>query len=293
MMEKIKLITDTTSDIPEDLLEQYNIDMLSIPIAIDGEGFYERESFTLEEFIERLENSDEIPKTSRIALSVYQACYEKAYHEGYTHVYNITINAGGSGTNASAQQALAAFYDTHPEAREKISIKVIDSKTYSAAYGHGIVKLAEEIENGATVEEVEAFLDDWFHSIDIYLGCYSLEYARKSGRINAAVAFVGDMLGMRPVIRMVDGKTEIVSKVRGSLRLVDKLFDEYQKVKGKRPDIEVAVVHGRNIEESLRLKKMIEKDLGREIPLYPMGASIMINAGPDVCAFVIKGEKRC
>lgn len=290
-MDKIKLITDTTSDIPDNLLEKYNIDMLSIPVAIDGEGYYERESFTIEEFYQLLENCNEIPKTSRISETVYIASYEKAYHEGYTHVFNVTINAGGSGTNASAQLARNTFYKENPEAEGKIDIQVVDSKTYSVAIGHGLILAAEKIEEGASAEEIAAFLEDWYNTVDIYLACYTLQYAKKSGRIGAATAFVGEMLGMRPIIRMVDGKTKTVDKLRGNLGIVDKLFQQYKKVRHSK-DAEVMVAHGRNIEEAKRLQKLIQKDIGREIPLYPLGSAIMINAGPDACAFVIKGESQ-
>ena len=134
-MQKIKIVTDSASDIPQEDLEALGIEMLSIPIAVDGKGYFERKSFSIEEFYDILDGASEIPVTSRIPEQDYFACYRGAMEKGYTHLINVTINASGSGVNAAAHMARDRFYADIPGARQKLEIHIVDSGTYSLAYG--------------------------------------------------------------------------------------------------------------------------------------------------------------
>ena len=285
-MEKIKFIADTPCDLLDEELQRYSIDMPSVPITVDGQGFFERRSFSVNEFYTVLNNATEIPATSRVPVSEFQECYTRAYKEGYTTIFCVTINAGGSGTNASALMARDLFFQENPDASGKVALHVVDSKTYSLGYGYPVLQAAKMAEAGSSSEEIHKYLLDWFDSVEIYLACYSLKHAKKSGRINAAAAFVGDMLGVRPIIRMVDGDTKIVDKVRGDKQLVPHLFKTYLDVR-RSADDPVIVVHGEDPQGGIELCELISKEIGREVPRYNIGASIAINAGPNIVAVVV------
>ena len=284
-MEKIKFMADTPCDITDEDLKRYNIDMPSVPITVDGQSFFERRSFSIKEFYKVLNEAEEIPATSRVPAADFMDCYQRAFNEGYTTVINVTINAGGSGTNASAIMAREMFFQEVPQAVNKIDIHIIDSKTYSMGYGYPVMEAAKMAEAGASSQDILAYLNEWFNAVEIYLGCYSLKHAKKSGRINAAAAFVGDMLGLRPIIRMVDGETTIVEKIRGDKNLVPRLFEIYKRER-RSADDPVIVVHGEDDECGAELCALLEAELGHKIPMYNIGASIAINAGPNIVALV-------
>ena len=284
-MEKIKLIADTPCDIPDKALQRYNIDMPSVPVTVDGQGYFERRSFTIKEFYKILNEAENIPTTSRVPTDEFLGCYRRAYEEGYTKIITVTINAGGSGTNASALMARDMFFQEVPEANGKVEIFVLDSKTYSMGYGYPVMEAAKMAEAGKELQEILDYLNAWFESVEIYLGCYSLKHAKKSGRINAAAAFVGDVLGLRPVIRMVDGSTKVIEKVRGDKNLVPHLFNTYMQNRRSAND-PVVVVHGEDAQCGIELCELIEKEIGRKVPRYYIGASIAINAGPNIVAVV-------
>ena len=128
-MEKIKLITDSACDIPVEDEKRLGITILPIPITIGTEGYYERESFNFDQFYDIVEAAEEIPVTSHILSITYQEEYEKALAQGYTHVIVVTIYSGASNMNFAAHAAISAFYEEHPEAKEKITIEVLDSRT--------------------------------------------------------------------------------------------------------------------------------------------------------------------
>lgn len=290
-MEKIKFIADTASDIPDDMLLKYDIDMPSVPISIEGMGYYERRSFTIQEFYKLLNKTGEIPTTSRVPVEDYLECYVKAYKKGFTDIINVTINASGSGTNASAHMASDIFYKENPDAKGKMRIHILDSKTYTMAYGAPVVEGAKMARHGKSAAEILNYLQDVFDTCEIYLACYTLDYAKKSGRINAAAAFVGDVLGVRPIISLIDGQTKIVSRVRGDKQLLPQLMACYEQ-NCEDYGAPVMAVCGEVAEYGMQLQQLLQKKLGREVPLYNAGASIVINAGPKIAAIVCRGKKR-
>lgn len=288
-MEKIKFITDSACDIPDEDLQRLDIDMHGFSIAIDGIGFTERKDFSFGEYYKMLANAKEIPTTSKITDFAYMKSYEKAYTLGYTHIITVTINAGGSGTYDSAVLAKKRFFEEHPEASDKIDITVIDSRTYSAAYGYPIIKGAEMAQEGASAASIISFLQDWFSRAEIYAGCFTLKYAQKSGRIHFATAFVGEVLGMRPVIALINNTTETVAKVRGDKNIPLALLEQYRKAGLSKTD-PIVIIHGENADEGKDLQEMFEKEFKISPPTYYAGAAIVTNIGPRVLAIVYKGE---
>ena len=138
------------------------------------------------------------------------------------------MNAGGSGINESAQMAANFFFEETSEAMGVLSIHIVDSMTYSLAYGYPVMCAADMAQNGKTAEEILDFLCDILLRMEISLVCCTLEYAKRSGRITAAAALAGDILGLRPTIAMIDGTTKITAKSRGRKKATRNLIDTYR-----------------------------------------------------------------
>jgi DegV family protein with EDD domain len=258
---------------------------------VDGREYFERKSFSIREFYGILAAAKEIPVTSRVPAAEFQLAYRKAWESGCTDVICVTINAGGSGTNESAHMAKAMFYNDCPDAEADMRIHIIDSKTYTVAYGLPVVKSAQMARQGKSVAEILAYLHDFFDRLEVYLVCYTLEYARKSGRITAAAAVVGDMLGIRPVIAMIDGATKTVEKVRGDKAIPAKLLQIFKK-RCENPEDLICVVDAAVDEYGQTVQALFQKELNRKIPIHKAGASIVINAGPRIVAICCLGRKR-
>lgn len=290
-MEKIKLTADSACDIPDEYLTEYNIDMPCVPIAVDGVEYMERKSFSIRQFYDILENAAEIPTTSRVRIDDYLDCYKRAFDEGYTHIINVTINAGGSGTHTSAQMAKTQFFEQYPEAKDTLSIIVVDSRTYSMAYGLPVVEAAKMARAGKTAAEILDYLQDCFDTQEVYLACYSLEYAKYSGRIGAAAAFVGDVLGLRPIILMANGQTKVVEKVRGDKNLPARLHQIYLQNRAD-ADTQPIIIRGALDEPAETLRGILDSETGRSVPVYYAGASIVINSGPKILAVIFRGKTR-
>lgn len=290
--EKILLMTDTASDISDEDLIKGGIVMLPIPLAIDGKGYLERVDFTTAEFYERLARAKELPSTSHILSPTYEQAYQDALEQGYTHVINVTITSKGSNMFGAAVQAKIQFYRQNPEALEKMQITVLDSGSYSLGYGYPIVEASKKIAAGKSAGEIVAYLDDFFSRTEIVFAVYSLEYAKKSGRIPAAAAFVGDVLGLRPIISIIDGVTTVTEKVRGDKNVIPRVV-EYAYGRAADKKCATAVVTGSLEGTREEISKAISKRFGgAPRAFFQAGAAITINSGPKVVGMIIQGEKR-
>lgn len=287
--EKILLMTDTAADIPDEVILEGGIMMLPIPIAIDGKGYLERVDFTAEEFYQRLAASRELPSTSHILSVTYEQAFEEALDQGYTDVILTTITSRGSNMFQAAVMGKKSFLEAHPDA---LRITILDSGSYSLGYGWPISEAAALAREGVSAGEIIAWLDDWYSCAEIIFATYSLEYAKKSGRIPAAAAFVGDVLGLRPLISIIDGETKVVEKVRGDKNVVTRLV-EYAAGRAVDKKGPTAVIYGSVESYGEDLVKALSKRLGRAPRLCgQLGASIAINSGPKTVGLVYRGVKR-
>ena len=183
-MSKYVVLTDSTCDLPEEAAKQHNIDIVCFKIALDGEGYTERVDFTPEQFCEMLKKASGLPTTAQITQFEFFDKFEEYDRQGVEQTLYISINAGGSGTNAAAHAAAAQFHEEHPDSRMEIFI--VDSHAYSMAEGAGVIEAKQKLDAGETMESVVEYLNDKYAKMEILLTAYTLKVIRKSGRISAA-----------------------------------------------------------------------------------------------------------
>lgn len=290
-MQKIKIITDSACDISKEMERDLDILVLSFPITVDDKSYMERIDFTPAEFYDILLSSPRIPVTSQITNLRFCEVYEKLFDEGYTEVVYVSINSKGSSTRDAAMMAIDMFYDARPEAKGIMNIHVVDSLNYTLAYGYPVIQAALKAQKGADIKEILAYLEDWFASVEIYFAPYTLEFVKKSGRVSCAAAFVGELIGLRPIISIIDGETKIVEKVRGDKSIIPALIKHAQK--SRIPETPYCTVCGMIKEHGEELVVQATKKLGQPPELNgDVGAAIAINAGPKVVALIIKGPRR-
>ena len=280
-MAKIKIVTDSTADIPVEIRESLGIKVLPITI-IDGDKEY-KDGFdmTPQEFYEVLENAKEIPSTSRVVPVLYGELYEECYKEGYTDVILTCLNSKGSSTMQGAIMSKDMFYEDYPDAKGKINIHIIDSKTYTMAYGMAVIKAAEMVNDGASVDEILAEINNWIEKVKVLFIPMNLKFVKKSGRVSAASAFVGDALGLKPIITFDDGDSKVINKVRGDKKAISTMID--MVIADREEGTPYSIVYGTNMEAYEKLRETCAEKL--DIPPtyeYLVGAVISINAGPNV-----------
>lgn len=291
MNARIKLITDSACDIPAAEEQRYGIRIMSFPVTVGDRGYMEREDFTPEEFYEIVLHEPKIPVTSQITSIRFYEEFKQTAADGYTEIIYVSINGGGSSTYASACMAREELYEKHPELRDKLKIHLVDSHTYCAAYGYAVVEAAKKIERGASSAEIVAYLEDWFASVEIYVAPFTLEFVKKSGRVPCAAAFVGELMGLRPIISIIDGETKVIEKVRGDKAVIPALLKHASAA--RIPHTPYLVVGGVLPEPIAEMEEKAKKQFGSPCAgSYHAGAAITINIGPKMVAVIVKGKNR-
>lgn len=286
-MAKIKISTDSTADIPAQLVKELNIEFVPLLIIHKDKEYRDGIDLTSAEFFDILENSDAMPSSSCVPPYTYKELFEKAYNDGYTDIIHTTINAKGSSTYQGAVMMRTEFYEDHPEAEGKFNIHVIDSTTYSMCYGYAVVQAARQAAAGATVEEIIAGINDWIEHVRPAFLPMNLKFVKKSGRVSAAAAFVGDALGLKPVITFEDGESKVITKIRGENTSIKKLVDlvESERV----PNTPYMIVYGKNVDQYEKLKEECIQRFGQEPEIcYEIGNIISINTGPYLVAVIYR-----
>lgn len=281
MNKKRIIITDSASDISLEAEKELGIRVLPFQVSIDGKSYTSRIDFTNEEFYGMLESASKIPTTSQITPFEFEELYLELFNAGYEDAILILINSAGSATFNNAKNSVKNFLENHPEAEGKINIYTIDARSYTCAYGYPVTVAAKMLNDGKSTKDIVSYLEDYMQRSVIYAGLYTLKYAGKSGRIPSAAAFVGDVLGLKPLMRICDNQITTKDKVRGEKKIIPAVIEKIQE--NIEPNGEYVIVYG--CDETVR-DQMIEAATAKfgypPVDSYRIGAAIAVNAGPKV-----------
>lgn len=289
----VKLITDSAADIPQKEVQAHNIRIMAIPITVDGVTYRESVDFTSEEYYKMLTAAKTIPTTAQITPIEFADAFREEIAAGNRELICVTITARGSGIYNAACLARKMVLEEAASSGEEAVIEVVDSASYTYGYGHAVVAAAKAAQEGKTFGEVMELLQRELSTWQVYFAMTNLDFAKKSGRITSAAAFVGEVLGFRPILTVHNGETDTIQKVRGDHKIVPAMLDIFQKrVSIDDRGFYIArgfyIIQARDKSLPRELKKTLEKATGRKcLGEYPIGASVTTNAGPTVFGMII------
>ena len=287
-MKKFVVLTDSACDLPQDQADQHHIDILCFKLALDGEGYTERVDFTPEEFSEMLRKTDGMPTPSQIAQYEFLDKFEEYARDGVEEVLYVSINSTGSSTNANAHAAAAQFREDHPES--SMRIEIVDSHSYSVTYGTELCAAAQKLADGESLDDVVAYLNDRFARLELVLTAYTLKVIRRSGRVSAAAAIAGDLLGIRPIFTLIDGVSQVVKKVRGDKQVLSAMVNHCKSRMTPGTPYYIGVTNHKFEEE---YAAALEKSIGYPPKqIFHLGSAVCSNTGPEAVGILFEGEKR-
>jgi DegV family protein with EDD domain len=267
--------------------QTYGVDIVPLTILIGEKEYVDRVELSSRQFYEYAAACPTIPKTAAVTPMRFYEAFKKC--EGATDIICPLINSTGSSTYSNA--IIAA--DMLKEEGFRTNIHIIDSRGYSMVYGWTVIEGVKKILAGKSVADVLAFMDDWFASAEIYLLAFDLKYMKKSGRINAAAAFLGEMMGLKPLISLNDGISRVEKKSRGEKNLI---LDGADYCHNRAiPGTVWGVAWG---EEALapqvaEFVKLYTKKAGSP-PSFDthLGGVVGANTGPKAIGVILKGKNR-
>ncbi|MDE5752939.1 MAG: DegV family protein, partial [Oscillospiraceae bacterium] len=273
------------------LTEELGIDMRSILLTIQGESYQEQRDLSKEEFYDILAHADEMPSTSQITSFVFQEAFEKYAQEGYTDLICVSINAQGSATYQNACNARDLLYQEHPEYAERMKIHILDGGNYTIAYGYPVLEAVKMADRGESVENILHYLENWLSNVGVYFVPMTLKYVKKSGRLTAAAAFAGEILGLRPMIHIAHGEIAVSEKIRGEKNIISRITE---KVRSQIiPGSPYLILEGSNPAYADQVEEALTKQLGYA-PVYrtKVGSAVALNAGHDLVAVILLEEQK-
>ena len=223
MISKYKIYADAAADIPTEVRERYGIGVLPIPVAMGERTIQSGVEITNEEFYALMDSYNGIPVTSQITPYTFEELYRAELAAGTRDLILLLINSKGSATYFNAVSTRDRFYEENEEAKEKLRIHLFDGGSYSGGYGYAAILAAQKLEMGAPIDDVLKLVDSQLKKQRVYFGLYSLKYAGKSGRIPSAAVFVGEALGIKPIMQVWDHAITTVGKARGEKKLIKEI----------------------------------------------------------------------
>ena len=290
-MSKIKFVTDSAADIPRQYVQQYAIQVLPFPIALEQGEIQDGVDYPPEEFYPLLKVQSKIPTHAQLVPYQFEEVYEQAWKEGFDAVIYTAINFKGSATGSNALLAQKSFFAAHPEAVGKFEIEVIDSKTYTYNYGYAVVEAARAAQDGSlTAAQAVAMIRDWLDHAKILFTCFDLSFARKSGRISAAAAIMGGVMGICPVMSFPNGGSIVLAKPRGGRRAMKEIVR--MMCEEMEPGTPYLVINAALEDKNREILEACEEAVGYPpVEVFRIGCVIAVNAGPELVGVVFRTRK--
>lgn len=289
-MAKIKLITDSASDLPLQYVRDNHIEIASLEVNIKGEFIKDDLGQTLpySEFY-RLLRAGEMTSTSQVNINTFEEMFTKYIQEGYGIIY-IGLASVLSGTVNSARVARQNILEDYPEA----DITVIDSKSASLGEGALVYYACEMIKAGHTKEEVVEWVRANRTKVIHAITVDDLGFLKRGGRISGGVALVGSLLSIKPTISF-DEEGHVIpgAKVKGSKNALKYLVNEVKTKGVNLQDQTLFICHADVEENAQKLKDMILEECSvKNVIINPIGTVIGTHGGPGALAVMFLGSHR-
>jgi DegV family protein with EDD domain len=275
-MGNIKIVTDSTADIPQQIQHELGISVIPLKVHFGEETYEDGVNLSASEFYQKLGEVDIIPTTSQPTPHQFETEYRKLFREhDHPDIISIHLSAKLSGTFQSAYIASQTLGD-------EIPVTVVDSKKASYAIGIIVVEVATLAKAGATKEECLKRVDELLEDTSVLFIVDTLEYLEKNGRIGKASAVLGSLLKIKPILSLTEeGEVFPYEKVRGHKKAIQKMIQEFQKRYGD-DDVHVGISHAEAESEARAVMTQMNEH-------FSIKKEVITNIGPVIGTHVGPG----
>jgi len=273
----VRIVTDSTADLSEEVVKRYNITVVPLKVIFDRETLLDGVDIKPEGFFRR-QVAGELSSTSQPSPAEFIDCYRPLAQDG-NEIISIHISGLLSGTVQSAN--LAKTMMNYP------SIEVVDSQVTSLALGMMVVNLAREAQAGKSKEELLGMITEMRQNMRIYFMVDTLEYLQRGGRIGKAQALLGSLLNIKPILQLKKGQIYPFEKVRGRSRALSRLVSIVEEEYGKGARLQCSIVHGDFLEGVEEVRAKVEKTFDcKSLVTGHIGPVIGTHTGPGLVGLV-------
>ncbi|WP_068786662.1 DegV family protein [Paenibacillus phocaensis] len=278
-MSNVKIFADSTSDLPAGWIDRYEIGLVPLYVVFGDETFRDGIDITPPDIYRRVEAEGNLPKTTAPSPKDFMDAFGPYIDQGRDIVY-ISLSSNLSSTYQNAQIAAAEF----PEGR----IHVVDSLTLCSGIGLLVMKAVHLSEKGRSAAEIAGQVAAMRPQVETQFVIDTLEYLYKGGRCSGMQNFIGSLLQIRPVLKLVDGNIIPAYKVRGRKeKAVQQMLDNALADKDYMDQDLIIVAHTLAEEEAHRLAVILREQTGaRQVAIAEAGCVISSHCGPHTVAIM-------
>lgn len=281
-MKKYQIFSDSACDTPQELLNEFNIDLIPFYVTFDQETYYkETVEITPSEFYQTLKNKRVFSQTSLPSVQDYINKFKPVIQEG-KDVLCLCLSQKFSGSYQSAVNAKEILEDIYKEAK----ITVIDSIQATAGQGLLLLQAGRMQKSGYSLQDCAKKIEELKSTARIMFTVDDLEYLSSGGRIGKVASLAGNMLNLKPLIKLKEAELIPYTKVRGRLKALDKILsmveEHFHDAKANYKDYDFCLANATTMEDALHMKHRVESLIGRTIttPIFQIGATIGTYVGP-------------
>ncbi|MDT8859068.1 DegV family protein [Alkalihalobacillus sp. MEB130] len=281
-MPKVKIVTDSTADIPADLAEELGLTIVPLNVIFsETESYEDGVTLLADDFYKKVEETNTIPSTSQPTPYQFEEVYRSLLNDEECTILSIHLSSKMSGTYQAATIAKQSM-----EAED--SIHVIDSKRASYAVGIIVVELAKMAKEGHSLEDCRARLEELLQDTNVFFMVDTLEYLQKNGRIGKASAIFGSMLKIKPILSLSEeGEVYPFEKVRGQKKAMNRILEILKEKYGTDP-VHVGISHAVNDSLAQEMMSNIKKEFDvKSDVITSIGAVIGSHVGPGTVSIAM------
>lgn len=278
-MENVKLLVDSSCDLPAELIAKYNISLMPITITCGDKEYKDKIEINQEGILKLIEDEQAYPKTAAITVAEFISLFSLKLQK-YQHLYVMTISSKASSTYNNALTAA-----TELNALDKIT--VLDSLSLSGGFGVLALACAEDINNNLSSDEILKRHNDRALRTRMTFIIDSMKYLYKGGRCSGLTYLVGNAFKIHPIADMKDGKLSVFALTRGKniIKGISKMMEIVQEdIDNNNIDFETPILlpHVLAEDATLKMKKELQDQLGDKMIMPVLAAStIYVHTGND------------
>lgn len=270
----VKVITDSTAYLPQEVLEELDIKVVSLGVNFTDSSYKEVE-ISNESFYELMAQSPKVPTSSQPSPADFYEVMLKTVEQG-DEIAGVFLSSDFSGTYYSAVTARKMIQEKYPEAK----IELIDSRSAATPVGYGAIAGAKGAREGWPLEKVVVKIKEVVSKGRLFFVPKTLEYLKKGGRIGGAAALVGTLLQVKPILTVQDGRVAVFDKVRTSEKALARLVEVFAQDLKQTGGAEVTVLHINCLEDARALAKQIAEISCLQVGIGSIGPVIGLHVGP-------------
>ncbi len=284
----VKIITDSACDLPQNIIEQYDIDVLPLIVFMNDKEYKDNVDIQPVELLNYMRKGG-VAKTAQATYESIDKLLRQYASDGIPCIY-IAFSSELSGTYQTAKLVEQDIKDEFPD----YDLSVIDSKSASLGFGLMVYLVAELAEQGASKEELIEKIHYYKDYLQHIFTVENLEYLYRGGRVSKTAAVVGSVLNIKPILHVLDGKLIPLEKVRGRKKSLSRMID----IIGERSDSSISdqvigISHGDDLKSALWVKEKIESTYGaHEFIIRDVGCAIGAHSGPGTLAIFFVGDQK-